>query len=46
MLIRRAYYFDQHDTAILPFVGLTRKEITNGTATLSAFVLCVSTGPH
>ena len=34
----RAYYFDDHDTSILPFVGLTRKEITAGMATLSAFV--------
>lgn len=42
-----AYYFDNHDTAILPFVGLTRKEMTsiNGQtkATLSAFVECEST---
>jgi hypothetical protein len=39
-----AYYFDNHDTSILPFVGLTRKEMTsiNGQtkATLSAFVEC------
>ena len=33
-----AYYFDDRDTSILPFVGLTRKEVTNGRATLSAFV--------
>lgn len=42
-----AYYFDDHDTSILPFVGLTRKEMTsiNGQtkATLSAFVECEST---
>lgn len=41
-----AYYFDNHDTAVLPFVGLTRKEMTpmNGRvkATLSAFVECAS----
>jgi hypothetical protein len=33
-----AYYFDNQDTAILPFVGLTRKEVTSGVSTLSAFV--------
>lgn len=33
-----ADYFDSQDTAILPFVGLTRKEVTNGASTLSAFV--------
>ena len=33
-----AYYFGSHDTAILPFVGLTQKELREGKATLSAFV--------
>lgn len=41
-----AYYFDNHDTSILPFVGLTRKEMTvmhgQMKATLSAFVECES----
>jgi hypothetical protein len=44
-----AYYFDAHDTSILPFVGLTRKEMTpmhgRMKATMSAFVECAHLSP-